>query len=47
MTVYFEDKEKIVLLPKHKWGGELHMPELLAAFVTPNYDYIDRLIQKS
>ena len=23
--VLLEDKRKIVLLPKHKWGGELHM----------------------
>ena len=35
------------LLPKNHWGGELHMPELLSAFVTPNTNYCDELIKKA
>lgn len=37
----------IELLPKNHWGGELHMPELLAAFVAPNTGYCDSLLKKT
>lgn len=39
--------KEIELLPKYHWGGELHMPELLAAFVTPNTYYSDSLLKKA
>ena len=42
-----EDTKEIELLPKNHWGGELHMPELLAAFITPNTSYCDVLLKKA
>ncbi|MDB4610739.1 DUF4011 domain-containing protein, partial [Akkermansiaceae bacterium] len=38
---------EIELLPKHQWGGERNMPELLAAFITPNTYYTDSLLKKA
>ena len=35
------------LLPKNFWGGEERMAELLAAFSTPNADYISELVKKA
>jgi very-short-patch-repair endonuclease len=35
------------LLPKNFWGGEERMAELLAAFSTPNANYISELVKKS
>ncbi|MBN2784302.1 MAG: DUF4011 domain-containing protein [Pontiellaceae bacterium] len=40
-------EKQIELLPKNQWGGEMHMPELLAAFVTPNSAYCDALLKKA
>jgi len=40
-------EKEIELLPKNQWGGEMHMPELLAAFVTPNTAYCDSLLKKA
>lgn len=40
-------ENEIELLPKNQWGGEMHMPELLAAFVTPNTVYCDSLLKKT
>jgi very-short-patch-repair endonuclease len=45
-TIASVEKE-IELLPKNQWGGEMHMPELLAAFVTPNTAYCDTLLKKA
>ncbi len=42
-----EFSKTIELLPKNQWGGELHMPELLSAFVTPNTNYCDALLKKA
>lgn len=53
LSAYAEDflvstvTKEIELLPKNHWGGELHMPELLAAFVTPNARYCDSLLKKA
>lgn len=35
------------LLPKNFWGGEERMAELLAAFSTPNANYISELVKKA
>ncbi|MFT5760424.1 MAG: very-short-patch-repair endonuclease [Alteromonadaceae bacterium] len=35
------------LLPKNFWGGEERMAELLAAFSTPNANYITELVKKT
>ncbi len=35
------------LLPKNFWGGEERMAELLAAFSTPNTNYISELVKKA
>ena len=35
------------LLPKNFWGGEERMAELLAAFSTPNANYITELVKKA
>lgn len=42
-----EVTKEVELLPKNHWGGELHMPELLAAFITPNTHYCDALLKKA
>lgn len=57
MTVCFEltAKEEVIarsqheltVLPKNQWGGEKHMPELLAAFITPNSHYVQVLLKKA
>lgn len=53
LSAYAEDvlvstvTNEIELLPKNHWGGELNMPELLAAFVTPNTRYCDSLLKKA
>ncbi len=53
LSVYTEEllisevTKELELLPKNHWGGELHMPELLAAFVTPNTHYCDTLLKKA
>lgn len=39
--------KEVTLLPKNHWGGESHMPELLAAFVTPNTNYCNALIKRA
>lgn len=46
-VLIFEAVHEIELLPKNHWGGELHMPELLSAFVTPNIHYCDVLLKKA
>jgi hypothetical protein len=38
---------KIDILPKNHWAGESRMAELLAAFVTPNSNYIEELVKKA
>lgn len=38
---------EVELLPKYQWGGEMNMPELLAAFITPNTYYTDSLLKKA
>jgi len=52
-TLYMAD-EKLTqqsyqtnLLPKNFWGGEERMAELLAAFSTPNANYISELVKKA
>ncbi|MBC8206405.1 MAG: DUF4011 domain-containing protein [Kiritimatiellaeota bacterium] len=53
LSVYTDDllltevSKDIRLLPKTHWGGELHMSELLAAFITPNTPYCDRVLKKA
>jgi very-short-patch-repair endonuclease len=36
-----------IFLPKNHWAGEHAMPELLAAFVTPNANYINELVRRA
>ena len=38
-------KKSLRMLPKNHWGGESHMPELLASFVCPNGEYTDYLLK--
>lgn len=45
--VVCQQRHTVQLLPKNQWGGEIHMPELLGAFVTPNTEYTNYLIKKS
>jgi very-short-patch-repair endonuclease len=40
-------KKPLRMLPKNQWGGESHMPELLASFVCPNGEYTDYLLKKA
>lgn len=53
LSVYTDDlllaevSKDIRLLPKNHWGGDLHMSELLAAFITPNTPYCDRVLKKA
>jgi superfamily I DNA and/or RNA helicase/very-short-patch-repair endonuclease len=35
------------ICPKNYWGGEANMSELLAAFVTPNTRYVEKLAKKA
>ena len=52
-TVYEGDKivkteyHQTVLLPKNHWAGENRMPELLAAFSTPNSLYVAEIVRNS
>jgi superfamily I DNA and/or RNA helicase/very-short-patch-repair endonuclease len=40
-------KESTLLYPRNFWGGEANMAELLAAFITPNARYVEKLISKA
>ena len=42
--VLLEHQEKVELLACNEWGGNSAMPELLAAFCTPNSPLVDRLL---
>ena len=52
-TLYSSDEVLVTqsyqtnLLPKNFWGGEERMAELLAAFSTPNANYISELVKKA
>ncbi|SDW74070.1 DUF3320 domain-containing protein [Paracoccus sanguinis] len=35
----------LTALARHEWGGSVYVPELLAAFVTPNDPAVDRLLK--
>ena len=39
-----EKNFETIFMPKNFWAGGLGMPELLAAFCTPNANYVDQLI---
>lgn len=43
--VIAEEQRDIVGLAHNEWGGALHMPELLAAFVMPNDPAVSRLLK--
>lgn len=40
-----EQRYPIIALARNEWGGAHHMPELLAAFVTPNDPAVSRLLK--
>ena len=40
-----EHSTEIELLAYNEWGGSVYMPELLAAFITPNDAVIDRILK--
>jgi len=40
-----ERRQEITALARNEWGGARHMPELLAAFVTPNDPSVGRLLK--
>ena len=46
-TIIAQCTKEIELLPKNHWAGELNMPELLAAFVTPNDSYCNIILKKA
>jgi len=37
----------VEVLARNEWGGAAHMPELLAAFVTPNDPAVDQLLKRA
>src|SRR5690606_10462627 len=42
-TILAEARHPIVALARNEWGGANYMPELLAAFVTPNDPAVQRI----
>lgn len=44
-TVLAECRHQLTALARNEWGGARHMPELLAAFVTPNDPAVSRLLK--
>jgi hypothetical protein len=46
-TVLAESRHAIVALARNEWGGAQFMPELLAAFITPNGPAISRLLKEA
>lgn len=40
-----ETVQPLTALARHEWGGSAYVPELLAAFVTPNDPAVDRLLK--
>lgn len=46
-TVIAETHHPIVALARNEWGGANHMPELLAAFVTPNDPAVQRILKQA
>jgi hypothetical protein len=46
-TVLAESRHAIVALARNEWGGAQFMPELLAAFITPNDPAISRLLKEA
>lgn len=46
-TVLAEQAINVELLASNEWGGAAYMPELLAAFCTPNDPAVDRLLGKA
>jgi hypothetical protein len=46
-TVLAESRHPVVALARNEWGGAGFMPELLAAFVTPNDPAIQRLLKEA
>ena len=45
--VLFVERHPVELLARHEWGGIDHMPELLAAFVTPNDPAVDAVLKSA
>jgi very-short-patch-repair endonuclease len=46
-VVLAESRNPIVALARNEWGGAQFMPELLAAFVTPNDPAVQRLLKEA
>ena len=46
-TVLAECRYPIIALARNEWGGAQFMPELLAAFVTPNDPAVQRLLKEA
>ena len=46
-TVLAESRYPIIALARNEWGGAQFMPELLAAFVTPNDPAVQRLLKEA
>ena len=44
-VVLAETRHELRALARNEWGGARHMPELLAAFVTPNDPAVSRLLK--
>ncbi len=45
-NIYCQVKVKIKVLPPNFWGGESRQPDLLAAFVKPNGQYVESLVRQ-
>ncbi|KAB7738425.1 hypothetical protein F2P47_17225 [Parvibaculum sedimenti] len=46
-TVLAESCHPIIALARNEWGGSNYMPELLAAFVTPNDPAVQRILKEA
>jgi very-short-patch-repair endonuclease len=46
-TILAEARHPIVALARNEWGGANYMPELLAAFVTPNDPAVQRILKEA
>lgn len=46
-TVLAESRHPIIALARNEWGGSNYMPELLAAFVTPNDPAVQRILKEA
>lgn len=43
----FTFEQDVELLPRNHWAGLSHLPEMIAAFVQPNDNAVDRLLKKA